>query len=102
MTFVIDIDDTIIFSRSTLCAECGGPVYREEKIDFDEVRRINNAYEKGHQIIVHTGRDWLQFEVTQKQLDRIGMKYHRLIMGKPHGIYIDKDSKKSLSEVEGV
>jgi len=100
MTFVIDIDDTIIFSHVDKCGECGHPIYREERIDYEEILRINAAYDKGHVIIFYTGRDWVHFEHTTMQLNRIHVKYHRLVMGKPIGIYIDKEAKTSIAEVE--
>lgn len=100
MTFVIDIDDTIIFSKSEKCSECAHPIYREERIDYEEVKLINKAYEKGHVIIFYTGRDWVHFEHTIAQLNRIGVKYHRLVMGKPIGIYIDKEAKTSLKDCD--
>jgi hydroxymethylpyrimidine pyrophosphatase-like HAD family hydrolase len=97
-TFLIDIDDTIIFTRVDKCEHCGNVVNRIVKTDEIEIEKINKAYDNGHIILVFTGRDWLKFEETEKQLKEVGLKYHKLIMGKPNGVYIDKDSCKSIGD----
>ena len=97
-TFIIDIDDTIIFSENVCCKECGNPTYRKIKTDNKEIKLINQKYDEGNFIIIFTGRSWLQYETTKKQLKECGVKFHKLIMGKPIGIYIDKDSLKTLKD----
>lgn len=94
MTFVIDIDDTLIFSN-----------YDKEKNKYalnfyalDEIEAVNKKYDEGHTIIIHTGRSWAHYDITKEQLEKGGVKYHELIMGKPVGIYIDADSLKSIKD----
>lgn len=98
-TFIIDIDETIIFSRREYCNECNKLSYKIFTYDTAEIERINKAYNAGHTIIIFTGRGWDQYDITVKQLFEAGVKYHNLIMGKPHGKYIDKDSEKSLKGI---
>lgn len=95
-TFVIDIDDTILFSKRVECGECNRPIYHFGSAAKKEIVLINKAFRKGHRIILHTGRGWDQYEVTKAQLDKAKVKYNELVMGKPIGIYIDKDSKTTI------
>jgi len=95
-TFVIDIDETLLFSKLVECGECFKTVYHFDKADRKEVSLVNKAYRQGHTIILHTGRGWDQYEVTKRQLEKARIKYHELVMGKPLGIYIDKDAMPSL------
>ena len=92
--YCFDIDGTI-------CTNTDGDY--EQAIPFKEViEKINRLYDKGHKIIFFTGRgsttgiDW--FDLTRKQLKDWQVKYHELIMGKPHAdIFIDD---KAISTVE--
>lgn len=95
-TFVIDIDDTILFSDNVECDHCGRKQYRLKNVDQKEIDMINAAYSKGHIIIFWTGRGWDQYGVTKKQLSEAKVYYHELFMGKPQGIYVDKDAKTTL------
>ena len=96
MTFIVDIDDTLFISikKETprgveyKIIECRG-----------EIAMVNMAYEQGHTIIIHTGRNWDQYKKTVEQLKNYGIMYHELIMGKPQGIYIDATQcGKSIEE----
>jgi hypothetical protein len=97
MTYVIDIDDTLlIYPKHAVFADnkynCALP-------NKDEIKRCNELFDS-NTIILHTGRNWDKYEFTKKQMERFGIKYHELVMGKPQGIYIDKDSYKSLKDVK--
>jgi hydroxymethylpyrimidine pyrophosphatase-like HAD family hydrolase len=95
-TFLIDIDNTLLESMHESCSQCGKPVYYLYGKDQKEIDLVNAAYDLGHKIIIFTGRGWNQFDITVEQLKSIGVKYHSLVMGKPDGVYIDKDSKTTL------
>jgi len=99
MQFVIDIDDTIIYSNESKCFGCGRNLYEMIKIDWVEVSRVNKLYDEGHTIILYTGRGWDCYEKTIEQLKLADIKYHELVMGKPLGIYVDKDSIKTLEGI---
>ena len=78
----------------------------EGKISFQEalsnrIKIINKLYDEGNTIIFFTARgyvtkiDWR--ELTLNQLDEWNVKYHELILGKPHAdIYVDDKAIKDL------
>ena len=84
--YVFDIDGTI-------CTNTFGEY--EKAVPFPKrINLINNLYEQNKKIIMFTARgsttkkDWRK--LTEKQLKKWGLKYHKLIMGKPEGdIFID-------------
>jgi len=86
-TFCFDIDGTI-------CTNTLGK-YLNAKPYPDMLRRINNLYDCGHTIIFMTARGCVSHvdytELTEKQLNEWGFKYHKLITNqKPHAdLFID-------------
>ena len=76
--------------------------------DYDEARpfpeaiaRINQLYVEGHHIVLWTARgtttgtDWR--ELTQRQLTLWGVRYHRLLLGKPYyDLLIDDRARSAL------
>ena len=84
--YCFDIDGTI-------CVNTDGSY--EEAIPFlERIQQLNKLYDAGHEIILFTARgsktliDWS--EVTKKQLLDWGVKYHKLLFGKPHAdVFID-------------
>ena len=85
-TYCFDID-------GTLCTDTGGE-YDKARPDSQAIARLNALYDMGHTITLFTARgattgiDWR--ELTEKQLRSWGVKYHRLLMGKPSAdVYID-------------
>jgi hydroxymethylpyrimidine pyrophosphatase-like HAD family hydrolase len=99
-TFVVDIDGTLVFSESKTCGTCGKRASLPKSIDKEEVERVNRMYFQGHTIIVFTSRSWNLYFETVELLKKIGVRYHELVMGKPQGIIIDKDSRRSLRDFE--
>lgn len=84
MTYVIDIDDTILFSVMEDCE------YKLVSEDKEMVQKINELYDNGDTIIIHTGRHWNHLRQTIDQLDSIGLKRHTIICGKPPAnFYVD-------------
>tara|TARA_R100001163_G_scaffold53623_1_gene40941 strand:- start:407 stop:739 length:333 start_codon:yes stop_codon:yes gene_type:complete len=94
MVFVFDIDGTI-------CTSTDGE-YSLAKPFKDRIEKVNNLYDEGHTIIFQTARGmgrsdnstafaYHLFEKgTKKQLEKWGVKYHSLFLGKPAGdVYID-------------
>jgi len=61
---------------------------------IEVINKINKLYDDGHYILLYTARgtesgiDWYQFTLTQ--MNNWGVKYHKLMMGKPsYDIIID-------------
>ena len=100
MTFLIDIDGTILYSVKTKCINCDRISYTDYNPDKSEIEKVNELFDKGHTIILWTGRNWDCYNATQEQLYKSGVKYHQLIMGKPQGVYIDKDSFQTIGEAK--
>tara|TARA_R100000908_G_C3745322_1_gene140804 strand:- start:118 stop:426 length:309 start_codon:yes stop_codon:yes gene_type:complete len=90
MTYVFDIDGTI-------CDSSDG--YENSKPIWDRIKKINELYEAGNTVYFLTARGMgrsnneepsLFENLTQKQLQKWGVKHHDLFMGKPAGdLYID-------------
>ena len=87
MIIYIDIDETI-------CISPENRDYKEARPLSENIEKANKLYDEGHQIIYWTARgtttgiDWR--EVTEKQFEDWGVKYHNLFLGKPEGdLFID-------------
>jgi len=101
-TFVIDIDDTLlIYSDSDKPVEerDAEARYDQAKENEEEIKICNKLYKQGYTIILFTGRGWHLYQYTKNQLKEFGIKYHELLMGKPHGTWIDKDFLTTLKDV---
>ena len=98
--FVVDIDDTLLVADKTECDKCGRVVYklREKKRSIIDI--VNALYEKGHQVILWTGRNWDCYKFTKEQLAEAGIMYDELVMGKPQGIYVDLDAINTIEELK--
>lgn len=96
MQYVFDIDGTICTHKSK------GAPYKQAIPIIKRIVKINNLFNDGHQIIFHTARGMGTFkndgnkahekyyELTLGQLETWGVKFHKLIMGKPSGdLYVD-------------
>ena len=100
LKIVIDLDGTILEEKN-----------REEKPKAlplpGAIDAINRLYEMGHVITIHTARPISDQELTLRQLEEYGIKYHHLVLGKPVGdIFIDdrafplRDWKKDWRKVQ--
>tara|TARA_R100001129_G_scaffold111118_1_gene76255 strand:- start:2578 stop:2886 length:309 start_codon:yes stop_codon:yes gene_type:complete len=80
MVFIVDIDETI-------CITPESRDYRQATPIIKNIKKINDLYDRGHEIIYWTARgtgsgiDWR--EVTEDQFKTWGVKYHRLRFNKP-------------------
>jgi hypothetical protein len=94
MRYIVDIDGTI-------CTQ-SNPDYENAIPDKDRILKLNSLYDEGHTIIYLTARGMgrsngdataainMLYDFTKKQLDKWGVKYHKLVLGKPAGdMYID-------------
>lgn len=100
-TFFVDIDGTIVKYRkfSELATAILEPI--QEVIDY-----LNHQYDKGAVIIVTTARPNKYESFTRDELDKIGLKYHQLVMDCGRGtrvIFNDKDPENpNLNRAVGI
>ena len=92
-TYAFDLD-------GTLCSLTAGDY--KMAIPFDErISHVNNLHDSGHTVIIFTargstsGRDL--HALTTEQLNSWGVKFDRLVMGKPHFDILVDD--KAVSDV---
>lgn len=85
----------------TYCFDIDGTLCEQQQEDYslakpymNRIDRVNLLYDDGHRIVLFSARgsqsgiNW--FEVTRTQLEQWGVRYHELILGKPHAdFYID-------------
>ena len=97
MKIYVDIDETICFYD-------GERDYSLAKPCLENIKKINILYDKGNQIVYWTARgsvteiDW--YDITKKQLDEWGCKYHKLSVGeKPHYDLLICDKTKRIEEI---
>ena len=103
MVYVFDIDGTI-------CTKAVESDYGACEPIRERIGTINRLYDQGNTIIFQTARGMGRFknnapqaintfyEMTIEQLERWGVKYHDLFLGKPAGdIYIDD---KGVDDIE--
>lgn len=90
-TYIVDID-------GTLCS-LHPANYEKAQPYQDAINLVNSFYDEGHTIIIETGRGsttgvgkWI--DITKKQLNDWGVKYHQLkFVWKPGGDYLRIDDK---------
>lgn len=86
MIYIVDIDNTI-------CTTVASDYVHSVPIT-SRITAINRLYDDGHTIIYWTARGMSSgkdhSELTQKQLDQWGCKYHEVRMNKPmYDVWID-------------
>lgn len=83
MVIYVDIDETICEHPTSN----GARDYSLAKPMKKNIQKINKMFEAGHEIVYWTARgsrtgiDWT--DLTSKQLESWGVKFHKLKMGKP-------------------
>lgn len=98
-TYAFDLD-------GTLCTLTDGK-YESAEPFLDRIVHVNNLFEEGHTILIFTARgatsqrDLRDFTVGQ--LSAWGVKFHDLIMGKPHfDLLVDDKARCSETYFEAV
>lgn len=94
MVYVFDIDNTICYNNDGS--------YENSVPMEDRITKINKLYDEGHEISFLTARGMGRsnnnaefaysefYDLTKNQLDKWGVKYHSLFLGKPAAdFYID-------------
>ena len=95
MYICFDLDNTLF--------DTNGMEYDKSTPRIDMIKFVNSLYEQGHEIAIFTGRgsgSGIDFRrLTESQLDKVGLKYHRLIMGKPpYDVFIDDRSVRFMGQ----
>lgn len=95
-SWIWDIDGTI-------CTETGGN-YQNAQPNYDVITTVNRLFARGDEVVFHTARGMKRFnndvsavyqnlyDLTVTQLKSWGVKYDKLIMGKPYGTPVDTDA----------
>ncbi len=102
MTYVFDID-------GTLCTLTDGDYNTAEPL-YDRISIVNKLYDDGHKIVLHTARGMGRSQnsvayanaafktLTEEQVEKWGVKYHELFLGKPSGdIYVDDKGIRDIN-----
>jgi len=89
----VDLDET-------LCEATPWWNYTNAQPIKQNIEKVNRLYELGYGIWIYTSRFETDKKVTEEWLKKHGVKYHRLIMGKPWAThYIDDRAFRSLDEI---
>lgn len=99
-TFFVDIDGTIVKYRkfSELATATLTPI--QDVIDY-----VNSQYEYGSVIIITTARPETYREYTKKELEKLGVKYHQLVMDCGRGTRVilnDMDPENPIQRAVGI
>ena len=89
--FIIDMDGVI-------CVE--SKPYRNAKPIINTIKALQDLYKSGHIIIIHTSRRQCDYKLTKEWLDKYGVPFFKLIMGKPKGDYYIDDKAWGLEKWE--
>jgi hypothetical protein len=91
--FCFDIDGTI-------CTNTNG-TYADAEPMVERINKLNALYDSGHEIVLFTARgsttgiDWS--DKTKEQMNTWGVKYHKLLFGKPFAdVFIDDRAVKDI------
>jgi uncharacterized HAD superfamily protein len=86
-TYAVDIDGTLCIEQEEYWK------YADAMPVPINIRKINELYDKGHIIVIHTSRFKEDVEVTRTWLKRHGVKYHRIITEKFRAdFYVDSNA----------
>lgn len=81
-TLFVDLDGTLVVNSG----QYSRPGWGETEGIPENIAAINALYETGKvQIVITTARDPSFHEITLAQLERVGVKYHRILDGLVHG-----------------
>ena len=94
MVIFIDIDKTICYIPDIPDTIDDAPDYSTALPIVENIRKGNRLYEQGHEITYWTARGSKTHKnwegLTRIQLEKWGVKYHHLLMGKPYyDLFID-------------
>lgn len=95
MKIFVDIDNTITVTNDN--------DYTNSQPLHDKIKIINDLYDNGHHITYWTARGSASgvnyYDLTKKQLDDWGVKYHNFMVGKPsYDIFIDDKTINNIDK----
>ena len=94
MRYAFDIDNTLVATT--------GSDYENSSPIQHRIDKVNSLYYAGNTIYLFTGRGTASGKdyrkLTEEQMSRFGVKYHKLIFGKPYVDYFVDDKAISLRE----
>lgn len=86
--FSVDIDGVI--GVATEVNDWSYANLQGHKVNREVIDKVNELFDIGHVIILHTGRGECNREFTEKWLRINGVKFHELVMDKPKcDFYVD-------------
>ena len=91
MQLVIDLDGTICTEERQFSRALAQPLP-------GAVEAINHLKKKGHTVIIYSARTWAEYELTIDWLERYGVVYDQLVLGKPQGDFWIDD--RALTHVD--
>ena len=95
-TYFVDIDGTLIKYRPFDQIETVAPEAITSVLDL-----IKSKYEEGAHIVITTARPSELELFTKQELEKIGVKYHQLVMGIGRGTrYVINDKDPQAPEVD--
>ena len=95
-TYFVDIDGTLIKYRPFDQIETVAPEAITSVLDL-----IKTKYEEGAHIVITTARPSELELFTKQELEKIGVKYHQLVMGIGRGTrYVINDKDPQAPEVD--
>jgi histidinol phosphatase-like enzyme len=95
-TYFVDIDGTLIKYRKFTEINEVPPTPIQSVID-----KVNNEYNDGAHVVITTARPTELELFTKQELEKIGIKYHQLVMGIGRGTrYIINDKDPEAPEVD--
>ncbi len=91
---------TVSVDLDGVLAELTSPdKYSSAKPIRENINKVNTLYEKGVRVVIYTSRGWYNYDATKAWLDRQGVKYTELVMGKLWANYYIDDLNATLDEV---
>ena len=90
--YAVDIDGVLCEERQDLNYHLSGPKY-------NNITKVNSLYADGHGIMLYSSRFESDREVTKIWLQNYGVKYHKLVLGKPQADFYVDDRNKGVWEL---
>lgn len=92
-TIFCDIDGVLVKHHGNLTTQ----ILRKMEALDGAVNKLNEWEREGHCIILTTGRKESMRKLTEKQLNKLGIFYDKLIMGLPRGTrFVINDGKPNI------